>query len=60
MFNGRVEPKIEVANLIRNQKYNVLTFFPVVLYNQFKFFANLFFLLNALSQLIPILQTGIY
>jgi len=59
-FHGHVEPMNKVPNTIRNQKYNVLTFIPVVLYNQFKFFANLFFLLNALSQLIPVLQTGFF
>eukprot|EP01087_Luapelamoeba_hula_P020418 TRINITY_DN6962_c0_g1_i1.p1 TRINITY_DN6962_c0_g1~~TRINITY_DN6962_c0_g1_i1.p1 ORF type:complete len:1107 (+),score=152.37 TRINITY_DN6962_c0_g1_i1:336-3656(+) len=46
------------ANVTRNQKYNFLTFFPVVLYNQFKFFFNLYFLIVALSQFIPALQVG--
>ena len=31
---------------------------PVVLYNQFKFFFNLFFLLVALSQIIEALRVG--
>ena len=43
---------------INNTKYNVLTFIPVVLYNQFKFFFNLFFLLICLSQMIPALKVG--
>ncbi|KAI8049231.1 hypothetical protein BDF22DRAFT_195005 [Syncephalis plumigaleata] len=46
------------SNAVCNQKYNLLTFIPVVLYEQFKFFFNLYFLLVALSQLIPELQIG--
>ncbi|KAI3649549.1 hypothetical protein MP228_005181 [Amoeboaphelidium protococcarum] len=45
-------------NAIKNQKYNVITFLPVVLFDQFKYFFNLYFLLVALSQLIPALQIG--
>lgn len=41
------------SNVIRNQKYNVITFLPVVLFNQFKFFLNLYFLLMAMSQFVP-------
>ena len=36
----------------------MLTFIPVVLFHQFKFFFNLFFLLICLSQLIPALKVG--
>jgi phospholipid-translocating ATPase len=46
------------ANVVRNQKYNVFTFFPIVFYEQFKFFFNLYFLLVALSQFIPALKIG--
>jgi len=45
-------------NIVRNQKYSLLTFFPVVLYEQFKFFMNLYFLLVALSQIFPVLRIG--
>lgn len=45
-------------NVVRNQKYNVVTFLPHVLYEQFKFFFNLYFLLVALSQFIPALKIG--
>ncbi|KAI6134304.1 hypothetical protein EDD17DRAFT_1651905 [Pisolithus thermaeus] len=45
-------------NMVRNQKYNLFTFFPFVLYEQFKFFFNLYFLLVALSQFIPALKIG--
>lgn len=46
------------ANKIRNQKYNILTFVPLVLYHQFKFFLNLYFLMVCLTQLIPDLRIG--
>ncbi|WFD31526.1 P-type phospholipid transporter [Malassezia sp. CBS 17886] len=45
-------------NNVRNQKYNTLTFLPCVLYEQFKFFFNLYFLLVALSQFVPALKIG--
>ncbi|KAL4246411.1 Phospholipid-transporting ATPase [Abortiporus biennis] len=45
-------------NIVRNQKYNIFTFLPIVLYEQFKYFFNLYFLLVALSQFIPALKTG--
>lgn len=43
---------------MRNQKYNILSFLPIVLYEQFKFFFNLYFLLVALSQFVPALRIG--
>src|SRR5262249_32818146 len=45
-------------NATCNQKFNPITFLPIVLYEQFKFFFNLYFLLVALSQFIPYLQVG--
>uniref|UniRef100_A0A3B5QIV7 ATPase phospholipid transporting 9B n=1 Tax=Xiphophorus maculatus TaxID=8083 RepID=A0A3B5QIV7_XIPMA len=45
-------------NGIKNQKYNVLTFVPGVLYQQFKFFLNLYFLVVACSQFVPALKIG--
>jgi phospholipid-translocating ATPase len=45
-------------NIIKNTKYNVFTFLPVVLFEQFKFFFNLYFLVVAISQFIPALQVG--
>ena len=44
--------------MIRNQKYSVLSFLPLVLYNQFKFFLNLYFLVMACSQFVPVLRIG--
>ena len=46
------------ANIVRNQKYNIFTFLPIVLFNQFKFFLNLYFLLMACSQFINQLKVG--
>jgi hypothetical protein len=43
----------------RNQKYSIITFIPLVLFNQFKFFLNLFFLIMACSQFIPVLRSVI-
>ncbi|KAI8909700.1 hypothetical protein EDD86DRAFT_190542 [Gorgonomyces haynaldii] len=45
-------------NLVRNQKYTLMSFLPMVLYEQFKFFFNLYFLVVSLSQLIKSLQIG--
>lgn len=45
-------------NIIRNQKYNIISFLPVVLFNQFKFFLNLYTLIMACSQFIPELKIG--
>lgn len=45
-------------NVIRNQKYSILTFLPLVLFEQFKFFLNLYFLIMALSQFVPDLRLG--
>ncbi|KAI7690094.1 putative phospholipid-transporting ATPase IIB [Sarcoptes scabiei] len=46
------------ANIVRNQKYNIITFLPIVLFNQFKFFLNLYFLLMACSQFFDPLKVG--
>ena len=45
--------------MIRNQKYSLLTFVPKVLYQQFQYFFNMFYLLTALSQFIPALKVGL-
>lgn len=46
------------ANAIRNQKYNIITFLPLVLFQQFKFFLNLYFLIMAISQFVPEIRIG--
>ena len=47
-------------NVIVNTKYTLLSFVPRALYDQFKYFFNLYFLLVALSQLFPPLQIGFW
>lgn len=46
------------ANAIKNRKYNIITFLPLVLFQQFKFFLNLYFLVMATSQFIPDIRIG--
>ncbi|KAI9149422.1 putative phospholipid-transporting ATPase NEO1 [Paramyrothecium foliicola] len=46
------------SNMISNAKYTALTFLPITLYNEFSFFFNMYFLLVALSQIIPALRIG--
>lgn len=46
------------SNSISNQKYSWWNFVPVVLFNQFKFFFNLFFLFVSLSQFFEPLRVG--
>jgi hypothetical protein len=62
MTNGMVDiiskEKSFPKNEVRNQKYSVLSFVPVVLFEQFQYFFNFYFLVVALSQFIPILQVG--
>ena len=59
-MQGNTSPHISefVSNVVRNQKYNVFTFVPKVLYEQFRFFFNLYFLLVTLSQAIKPLKIG--
>jgi phospholipid-translocating ATPase len=59
-LDSTVKPINYQNNLVKNTKYNLLTFVPKVLYNQFKFFFNLFFLITALSQLVEILRVGLF
>ena len=54
-FQSRFAP-----NTVKNQKYNAFTFLPIVFYEQFKFFFNLYFLLVALSQFVPALKIGLW
>ena len=57
-FTGECTPFIIAPNIVRNQKYSILSLIPVVLWNQFKFFSNLFFLLITISQAVPQLRVG--
>ena len=58
-MNGGTVPRSYPSNRMNNQKYTVLSFLPKVLYNEFKFFFNMFFLLIALSQFVPFLKVGL-
>lgn len=57
-LDGRSEPHNEISNAVNNQKYNLLNFIPLVLFNQFKLFFNFFQLAINFSQLFPILKVG--
>ena len=46
-------------NTVSNAKYTPLSFLPRTLYNEFSFFFNMYFLLVALSQIIPALRIGV-
>lgn len=48
------------GNAVCNQKYSIVTFLPLVLYEQFRMFYNLFFLLVAFSQFIPAMRVGFF
>jgi len=57
-MDGKTRPRSFPTNRLNNQKYNVLTLIPIVLFNQFKFFYNFFFLVIAISQFVPALKVG--
>ena len=43
-------------NAVKNTKYNIITFLPKTLFEQFRYFYNLYFLIVSLSQIVPALQ----
>lgn len=45
-------------NAVSNAKYTPVSFLPRTLYNEFSFFFNMYFLLVAMSQIIPALRIG--
>jgi len=51
--NSRFPP-----NIVSNHKFTPITFLPLTLYHEFSYFFNLYFLLVALSQIIPVLRIG--
>lgn len=58
-MDGNIYPvNIEEPNIIDNSKYSVISFLPLVLYHQFRYFFNLFFLIIALSQFVNMLKVG--
>ncbi|MCJ1307607.1 putative aminophospholipid-translocase [Agyrium rufum] len=54
---GSIPPRYP-PNAISNAKYTAVSFLPRTLYNEFRFFLNLYFLFVALSQIIPPLRIG--
>ena len=48
-----------VTNKLNNRKYTVLGFVPMVLYQQFRYFFNMFFLLLCVSQFIDAFKVGL-
>uniref|UniRef100_A0A336KXN3 Phospholipid-transporting ATPase n=1 Tax=Culicoides sonorensis TaxID=179676 RepID=A0A336KXN3_CULSO len=59
VYIGKTSTEKFPPNEIRNQKYNIITFLPLVLFQQFRFFLNLYFLIMALSQFIPEIRIGL-
>lgn len=55
---GQYPPPRFPPNAVSNAKYTAWSFLPRTLYNEFSFFYNLYFLLVALSQIIPFLRIG--
>ena len=58
-LSGSARPRTFPTNRENNQKYNIITLLPLVLFHQFKFFYNFFFLVIGLSQFIPALKVGL-
>lgn len=55
---GQYPPPRFPPNAVSNAKYSTWSFLPQTLYNEFSFFFNMYFLLVALSQIIPSLRIG--
>lgn len=57
-FDGRTMPSRFPDNSVKNTKYNPLTIVPMVIYNQFKYFFNFFYLMITIAQFYPPFQVG--
>ncbi|EMC96322.1 hypothetical protein BAUCODRAFT_33659 [Baudoinia panamericana UAMH 10762] len=55
---GRKQAARFPPNAVSNAKYTPWSFLPRTLWNEFKFFFNMYFLLVALSQIVPALRIG--
>jgi phospholipid-translocating ATPase len=55
------DPSLNITNWSNkdeNSKYNVITFIPITLFNQFRQFGNFFYLLMSISQFFPEIAVG--
>ena len=57
-FNNQSLNITNWSNKEENNKYNLITFVPIVLYNQFKQFGNFFYLVLSVTQFFPDLKVG--
>ncbi|EAS04930.2 phospholipid-translocating P-type ATPase, flippase family protein (macronuclear) [Tetrahymena thermophila SB210] len=57
-INGDIFPQNYQINQIKNSKYSLLTFLPLVLWNHFQNFMNLLYLIITISQFIYDLKVG--
>ena len=58
-LDGRIYmTTVNEPNILNNSKYTVISFLPLVLYHQFRYFFNMFFLIIALSQFVDMLKVG--
>ncbi|KAJ5714799.1 uncharacterized protein N7483_011980 [Penicillium malachiteum] len=55
---GQTQSAKYPPNVVSNAKYTPWSFLPRTLYNEFSFFFNIYFLLVALSQVLPMLRIG--
>jgi phospholipid-translocating ATPase len=51
---------IPITNKLVNTKFTWYNFVPIVLFNQFKYFFNFFFLIVALTQFVEKLRVGFF
>ena len=58
IFVGHLQSSRFPPNSVSNAKYTPWSFLPRTLYKEFSFFFNMYFLLVALSQIIPALRIG--
>ena len=55
------DPSLNITNWSNkdeNNKYNAITFIPITLFNQFRQFGNLFYLIMTITQFFPQLAVG--
>ena len=57
-FSDKILNQTPYSNEVLNHKYNLISFIPVVLFNQFKLFGNFFYLLMTITQFIDELKVG--